>query len=220
MWKSFVKSTHTKAGRLGPAVMRSGLAPMEMVLVLPLLMALMATLIVFGYATMWKLRTETVSRDQAWRIRFAQFANRNAQASEWPEEGETGVLLGNELAIFSNDSVLENPLIAGPLPNVGVNEELLDYERGALTGIAAIERQPPVFSRLSTFDFEVDHALLDDRFQYRQMQIRNVGRRIPQIYEIGLDEILESDQLRAAIAAAEANNQLRGTRENGHSPDP
>ena len=212
MWKSFDNSIRIDSIRGQdrelsnvPRSLRRGVAPMEMVLVLPLLMALMATLIVFGYATMWKVRTETVSRDQAWRSRFGQFANRNAQAVEWPADAEEGLVRGNELTAFRRYAILANPLIAGPLRNVEVNSQVLDFERGCLTGIAEIHRDPPVFSRLSTFDFRVDHPLLDDRFQFRQMGIRNIQRRIPMIYETGLEEILGSPELQAAIAALEAS---------------
>ena len=182
---------------------RNGLAPLEMVLVLPLLMTLMATLMVFGYAAMWKLRTETVARDLAWRSRFQQFANDNSQAIEWPDNAEMDVRSGSELSTFDAETILHDPIIAGPLGNLEVNASVLNYSRGNLTGLATIQRDPPVFAQLTSFDFQVDHALLDDRFQFRQMGIANVSRRIPVIYETGLEEILDSPEMQAAVAALE-----------------
>ena len=183
--------------------MRNGLAPMEMVLVLPLLMILMATLMVFGYAAMWKLRTESASRDVAWTSRFEQFANRNARPVEWPEQAGMQINFGNELSAFSNFEVLRDPLIAGPLVNINVNQRVLEYTRGNLTGVAEIQKDPPVFAKLAQFDFQVDNALLDDRFQHPQMGIANTSRRVPMIYETGMEEIPNSPDVQAAVKRLE-----------------
>ncbi len=166
---------------------RTGMAPLEMVLVLPFLMMLMAMIIVFGYATMWKLRTENVSRDAVWRARFGQFANVDAQLAEWPEEAASSIAPATQISTFDGEAILRDPLVTGPLGSIGVNQEVLDYSRGNMAGIATINRDPPVFAKLSSFNFEVEQALLDDRFQFQQMRIPNVSRRFPVLFRTSLD---------------------------------
>jgi len=213
MSKNFDVSTRTNDGELvtGPESgnrdsqrnrlpARRGLAPLEMVLVLPVLMMLMATLIVLGFASSWKLRTETVARDVAWRARWHRFANDNARSIEWPGEGGMQVQPGNNLIVFANEPVLQDPVIAGPLGRLPVNQEVLNFSRSVINGVATLDRPPPVFAKLTNYDFRVNHEVLDDRFQFHQMGIGNYSRRVPLIYETGLEEIHNSDDYRRALA--------------------
>ncbi len=187
MLKNFDVSIRTSKLQDRKHRLRKGMAPVEMVLVLPFLMMLMATVIVFGYAAMWKLRTENVSRDAVWRARFGQFSNSNAQLVEWPEGAESGVAPDTQITTFDSEPILHDELIVGPLGNIGVNQEVLNYSRGNMAGVATINRDPPVFASLLSFNFEVEQALLDDRFQFQQMGVPNVSRRFPVLFQTPLD---------------------------------
>lgn len=205
MLKNFDESTRTRPsgqrGHSGRWARRHGLAPLEMVLVLPFLMMLMATIIVFGYAAMWKLRTETVAREVVWRQRWTRFSNFTARPPEWPEPGTLSFGATNGIESYAGDDALEDPIIAGPLPAITVDDNVLDYTRGALEGVATIHREPPVFATLAAMDFDVDHPILDDRFQFHQMGIGNYSRRFPVIYDSGMDSIRESVAIQAAVDA-------------------
>src|SRR5688572_28950253 len=48
---------------------RRGLAPLELVLWLPVFMMVLALMVVFGNAAVWKVRTAFAARDAVWRIR-------------------------------------------------------------------------------------------------------------------------------------------------------
>jgi hypothetical protein len=180
---------------------RRGLAPLEMVLVMPILMMLMAMLIVFGFASSWKMRTETVARDVAWRARWHRFANNGVLAPEWPANAGMAVSTGRPLQVFGGDPVVHDPVVAGPLGVLPVNDYVLDFSRSVLNGIADIDRAPSVFPTLTRFDFSVNHEVLDDRFQNWQMGISNYARRVPMIYETGLEQILDAADYRAALEA-------------------
>ncbi len=193
--KNFAASTRTSQ--------RRGLAPLELVFVLPLLMTIMAVIIVFGYAASWKLRTETVARDTLWRERGERFAHRNAFAPEWPLDSSQSIRRAEPLNSITTVPVVSLPIIAGPIPAVNVNANRLDFTRGMQAGVAELNRDPPIFSSLTSFRFTVDHPLLTDSFQIWQMSSTNNSRKIPLIYEIGLDFIRSSGSLISAVLALE-----------------
>lgn len=182
---------------------RKGLAPVEMMLVLPLLMMMMAIIIAFGYASSWKLRSEVVARDVAWRSRYPRTAQLEARAREWPSPATMGVGAGSRIASFDDDSVLQAPIIRGSIPNVNVNSNVLDFSRSVDRGVASIVREPPVLPRLGRISYQTENSFLDDRFQCYTMGIGNNSRRIPVIYEIDLDFLLDSAGIQNAIAAIE-----------------
>lgn len=175
-----------------------------MTLVLPLLMLMMATIIAFGYAASWKIRSEVVARDVAWRSRYPRTAQFNARAIEWPAPATMGVGNGASIASFADDDVLQAPIIRGSLPNVNVNANVLDFSRSVDRGNASIVRQPPVLPQLGRIEYLTENSFLDDRFQCYQMGIGNTSRRIPLIYEIDLDFVLNSAAIQNAIAAIES----------------
>lgn len=199
--KIFGVSIRTKPVREPDSNNRNGLAPLEMVLVLPLLMMVMAIIIVFGYASSWKLRSETVARDGVWRDRWHRFSNRNARAVEWPAPAITSVRSGTSIQSFDAEPVLDDPMIAGPIPNVNVNANLLDLSRGVRVGISDIDREPPIFASLTSIRYRDEHPILDNRFQIRQMGTSNWRRRMPLIWEIDLDFIRDSAAIMSAVAA-------------------
>ncbi len=179
---------------------RKGLAPLEMVLVLPMFMMIMSMIIVFGYMASWKLRTETVARDAIWRDRIDRFANREARQIEWPSPETIATRPGQDIDAFDNEPEVNDPIIAGPIPNVNVKAELLDYRRGVREGLAEIDRAPPIFPTLASIDFQVTHPILDNQFRYWQLGHGNFQRRIPLIYEIELDFILNSAGMQNAVS--------------------
>lgn len=201
--KIFDDSIPTK-GNLGLRLrLRAGLAPVEMALVLPLLMLMMSAIIAYGYAASWKVRSEVVARDVAWRSRYPRTAQFNARAPEWPQPGTMGVGNGNQIASFIDDDVLQAPIIRGSIPQVNVDTNLLDFSRSVDRGVASIVREPPVLPRAGRISYQTENEFLDDRFQCYTMGIGNNSRRIPIIYEIDLDFVLDSAAIQGAIAAIE-----------------
>ena len=188
------------------ALRRRGLAPLEMVLVLPLLMMIMSMIIVFGYMISWKLRTETVARDAIWRDRSDRFANEFATPVEWPElysqiDPSIWTSRGNDVVEFDNEPETNHPIIAGPIPNVVVRDRVLEFGRGVRVGVADLDEEAPIFSTLAPIRFRVDHPILDNQFRYWQLGHGNFQRRIPVIYEVELDFIRSSAAMQSAVAA-------------------
>jgi hypothetical protein len=104
-----------------PRTSKNGLAALEMVVVLPLLMMIMALIMVFGYAACWKVRTETLARDSVWKARWHRYAGIGDRSQEWPAPNTYGHHGGGSLSALSNVPGLRHPVIAGPIPQVNVN---------------------------------------------------------------------------------------------------
>ena len=185
---------------------RSGLAPVEMILVLPVLMLMMSIIVVFGYAATWKARSEIVSRDVLWRKRNPRFTNTTTRAIEWPQQVEPEIAEWSwgdvaDLETYDGNSVTESPIIRGPIPSVNVNSEILNFGRDVERGVAILEKAPPIMENLGYLDYRVSHVLLEDRFKHWEMGIWNDSRRIPLIYETDLDFVRSSASFRARINA-------------------
>ena len=187
---------------------RPGLAPVEMAMALPMLMLFMATIIAFGYAASWKMRSEVVARNVGWRSRHPRWANFNERVVEWPQPATMGRHNDAPLSSLRENQVIQAPIIVGPLPQINVNSRTLDFTRDVVVGDAQIIRTPPVLPRLGTFHYDTDHSFLDDHFSHAEMGISNYSRRIPLIYQTDLDFILDSVPIRVAVAAIE-NNPFR-----------
>ena len=208
--KNFDKSIHTdrssslqcstqRINRIQFRDGRSGLAPLEMTLVLPILMLFMAAIIAFGYASMWKVRSEVVARDVVWRTRFPRDAHDHVQVPEWPAEGSQRIASGDAIRSFNDSEVVQSPIIVGQIPEVTVSDVLV-FSRDVDVAETSISRRPPVLPRLGMINFDSFHEMLDSRFQVFEMGILNTMRRIPLIYQTDLDFILPSAEYQNALA--------------------
>jgi hypothetical protein len=164
---------------------RRGLAPLELVLALPLLLMVMGLMVFFGNAAYWKVRGSTVARHAAWSTRWP----RMELAADPPRNWQPGAMGLNDAAApieDLDDPSIQHPVVRGPLDNgFQVDEELLDMSRGVVEGEADITRTPAMLAVLGDFQYDLSHPLLDDKFQYLQMEIpANRHRRIPTIYEL------------------------------------
>src|SRR5688572_4120119 len=149
---------------------RRGLAPLELVLALPLLLAVMALMIVFGNAAYWKVRGLSVARNAAWSNRWPRHGFDEPTPTPWAP-GQFSRRGSPEVEAL-DDPQLQHPVVRGPLPNdFVVDDELLNPARGALEGHTQGEFQPAMMPSLGAFRYDLAHNLIDDKFQYLQMDI-------------------------------------------------
>jgi hypothetical protein len=158
---------------------------LELVLALPLLLMVMGLMVFFGNAVYWKVRGTTVARHAAWSTRWPRLE----LAANPPRNWQPGTMALNDRgpAIDElDDPAIDHPVVRGPLPNgFQVRDELLDMSRGVVEGEADITRTPAMLATLGDFEYGLSHPLLDDKFQYLQMEIpSNRQRRIPTLYEL------------------------------------
>lgn len=168
------------------ACRRHGLAPMELVLWLPMLLLVVALMI--NYATMatWRVRGEIVSHDAAWRARWGRAgATEGRLVGEWPQDAT--IATATDLPITQlDDPFINHPVVRGPLPNGFVVQQVLDPDReGAYRGISAVSREYPLLARLGDYDSgEIAGSLLDRKWSNSEMGIPNTYRRIKVLYQL------------------------------------
>lgn len=192
-----------------PCARRAGLAPLELVMSLPILLMVMGLIVVFGAAASWKIRTEVVARDAVWRARWSRQGGALPRPHDWPQSAGLAVRAGVPIGQL-DDPALRLPVASGPLPGgVRVSGGLLSHLRGVRIGSAEITRRPPMLGKMGPYRLTVDGPLLDDRFQYGQMGYgSNRVRRMPRIY--GMPESPGLSQAYAQAVVAIENAPFRG----------
>ena len=170
---------------------RSGLAPLEMVLGLPLVLLLFALMVNAGFTGMWKLRLLGASREVAWRSRDPRSNNLpdpKYQSTFWtqPEHPTetpltTGTSSTNPLSIEDLGSAAAVRADVGTLT---VDKDLLDPKRGVFQGSSDVSRQFPLLpDSLQVLHGSPTHQLTDNCFPFWNTHLAsNVGRRTKILY--------------------------------------
>jgi hypothetical protein len=167
---------------------RRGLAPLEMVLAIPILMFVVGLSVIFAVVACWKVRSESVGRDAVWSCRWPRWGTGVPQPLEWTPPASRTWRQGGPLAALDHQA-FQHPLIQGPLPNnLAVNSQLFDPTLGLRIGEAQTTRTPPALGRLGPYSLDVEVPILDGKWQYGQQGIgSNTNRRVPIIYPNLLD---------------------------------
>lgn len=191
---------------------RRGLAPVELVLSIPPMMMLLALMIVIGTAGSWKLRTQTNSRQAAYRSIWPRTGASDPKPDNWWPKSATMSFRSATPAPFQNDPFAQYPVVRGPMigsPRGGtalrVIDKTLDMTRGMNEGYAEIDRDLPLFRRL---DFRnhyqrSNQIFADQQWQHGQMGISNYSRRIPVTYQYDMARVApgQASQMMAAVNA-------------------
>jgi hypothetical protein len=160
------------------------LAPIELVLWLPVLLFVLALLINYGTTATWRIRGEIVARDAAFRARWGRTGgNEGRLVGQWPASATIGTAADPPVTQI-DDPFLQHPVTRGPLPNGFQVRPVLDPDAiGAYRGIAEVERGLPLLSRIGRYESgEIADSLLDRKWTNSEMRIPNVQRRIPVLY--------------------------------------
>jgi hypothetical protein len=188
--RNCVRSRARGRRRLGNSA-RRGLAPLELVLAIPLLLFVLALSVIFGTVTCWKIRGETAARDAIWGHRWPRGEppgwDRDPRAREWPLPATFSHYGGGRLTALDHGA-FRHPVIRGPLPSgLAVDDRVFDPTLGLRIGQAGIDRAPPMLGTLGNYRFDVEQPLFDNKWQHGQMGLANTSRRIPVIYPNLLD---------------------------------
>ena len=163
---------------------RRGLAPLELVLALPILLFVMALIVCYGTISAWKVREHSVARLAAWETRWPRSGSTDPRPSYWPATASMGSSdQGNVVGM--DDSRVDLPVARGPMPAATVNSELLDPTRGLREGSATLTRRYPMLSKMGSYTITAQTWLIDDKWQYQRMGMgSNWQRRIPVLYAL------------------------------------
>ena len=170
--------------------MRRGLAPLELVLWLPVMLMVMALIVNYDNMTCWRVRGEVVARDAVWRTRWPRSGGAEPRPSEsiWPAGAGMGVRGGSQIWALNHPNI-NHPVARGPVlelgdpPNRFTVKPTLDQETGSVVGVSHIDRDYPLLASLGRYHSgEIAHPLLRKQWQCAQMGFSNNRRRTLELY--------------------------------------
>jgi hypothetical protein len=190
---------------------RAGLAPLELVLALPLMLFVMGLMIVFGTSAAWRVRTHTTAREAVWRTLWPRTGDRDPHPASWPQTASLSAEAADP-AWLPFDPFADFPVVRGPLlvePNSGkwlpVRQQMFDLPDGLVQGTAQIERDFPMMASMPPHEiaFLHRHPILDtSRWQFRTMGLPdNQVRRVQFLYPVQLEQHLPQEAERYTQAA-------------------
>ncbi|MEO2034154.1 MAG: hypothetical protein ABGZ35_18930, partial [Planctomycetaceae bacterium] len=173
---------------------RSGLAPMELVLYLPIMLFVMALMMLIGTAGAWKVRTHVNARQAVWRSLELRTGQDDPHPGNWPTSA-TMLTEDGRPPLFDQDPFIQHPVVRGPLlvdQTTGnflpIRDSTLDMTEGLLSGRARSRRVFPILQPLPPheFDFSRSHAVFDgSRWQFFTMGMgSNLTRRVLFAYSV------------------------------------
>jgi len=184
-----------------PRPSRSGLAPLEMVLSLPVLLLVMGLMILLGWAGIYKVRTQIHAREAGWRVLWRADPRRDPQrlpnSPGFPPPGEMNAnlragppLLRSQpatLALFDAHPVTRGPVLVDPRSGsqLLVDRNIFEQRDGLIEGNARMQRGFPLLAELPPhgYRYNVNLSWLDNRWQFWQQQLSsNRSRRSLQLF--------------------------------------
>jgi len=178
-------TSHLGIGKIGSR-RRRGLAPLEFVLWLPVLLFVMALMVNYGTMATWRVRSEIVSRHAMWRTRWPRNGETEAPPTRpyWPNDAVMTTEPDSTPDLLDIPEI-DHPVVRGPLPNGFVVRPILDPTQGARKGVSEVNRQYPLLPRIGSFESgDVETPLIDGQWSSAAMHIPNVYRRTLVLYEL------------------------------------
>jgi hypothetical protein len=178
---------------------RTGVASLELVLVLPVLLFITALIIIFGALATWRIEGQTLARNAVWQRRWPRTIAEPVPAAWQP--GTAGVDGAAAYDVLDEQS-MNLPVARGPLPAATVDTDLLDFTRGGSRGLSQKSLPIPITSRQATADISSEHPLLGGVWTYDGTKMGgNVERRTKVLYQLAKAPSALSQAYIAAVVA-------------------
>ncbi len=174
------------------AARRRGLAPVELVLWLPVLLMVMALIVNYANMTSWRLRGEAVARDAVWRARWPRSGNAEPRPSTniWPTSAGMAVHGDTQMSQLNHPDI-DQPVVRGPVLQYGDPPrsfqvtDALDQEKGAVRGVSSIVRELDLLPALGPYrSGEIADRMLTSQWQCAERGYPNRYRRTLVLYEL------------------------------------
>lgn len=193
-----------RAARPAARPPRRGLSTLEMVLALPILLAVMALLINFGTVASWKVRGLSVARHQLWSQREGRTGSTFPATQYWPQgylaaaPPAVGAGVGGwpTTSLNAIEQAHGARLPVGRGPSVGdtvappaqpflVNQDLLDPARNMLEGHATVARDYPLLKRLGPYRLRAAGQLFNGPWTFPALGAQdNDDFRAPDLFTV------------------------------------
>jgi hypothetical protein len=172
---------------------RRGLAPLELVFALPILLFIMALMVNFGVVASWKVRGSSVSRFEAWRARHERagsssltYYNYPQAESWWPPAAQFGHGWAGSITVSNGLAEVDpNNLVPTGSTYVTLVDGVFEVASGLVHGWASLERGYVMLGKIGGYDVRANTYLVDDKWQFHEMGLSsNNARRIPVVYDL------------------------------------
>lgn len=170
---------------------RGGLAPVELVLALPMFAMMMALMIVVGAAGAWKVRTLANSRQAAFRAMWPRTGVGDRKPDNWwPQSASMSFGDASPSPFpwdpFASHYVVRGPYVGSPAGGqaLRVIDDTLDMTEGLHTGFAEVDREFPVWKKLPRRNhYRRDtHIFSGQQWQHGNMETPPDGDPMPNLY--------------------------------------
>jgi hypothetical protein len=173
---------------------RRGLAMLELVLYLPIMLFVMALMINFGNMAAWKIRAQGNTRYAAWRTLDDRTGQNHPHPPNWPRNATLATSGGNAMddanAIWNQHPALLTPPVRGPVIVAGnqgngriVVPGRFDMDAGVHAGDGRVSRNLPLLRGIlpnnGRYGFTLHQELLDGRWEYRHLHWLRSHSHVP-----------------------------------------
>lgn len=177
LWRANLRSRHapgpSRTGRRTRSPCggetRKGLSTLEMVLVLPILLFVMALIINFGTVASWKVRGLVVARNEVWSNRMG----RSGFPKPWYWQKSAGATAGHGGG--ADLPTLDRPMpsqevVRGPLPKFTLRpDDPFDPSQGITDGTSDLNRKFTLLARLGRYHLHSENRVLDRAWQHPEI---------------------------------------------------
>jgi hypothetical protein len=172
---------------------RAGLAPVELIFVIPVWLMLAALMILVGTTGAWKVRGHAAAREAAFRSLWPRTRSADRNSKEWFPSGARMSVQRAQTQVETTDRLADHAVIRGPVlidprshGQIGVNASVMDPRSMAINGEAFMLRAAATWRRLG-YQYRIDREfpILDGNAgQFVPgVQIPNDQRRSIQLWD-------------------------------------
>jgi hypothetical protein len=134
---------------------RAGLAPVELIFVLPVWMMIAALMVLVGTTGVWRLRTQAVSREAAFRAVWPRNRTADTRPREWSVPSATMNTSPASPAVvvddpFASHTAIRGPVLIEPLTQASmtVDRMIMPTTSDVIRGQTSLDHEAAVWRRL------------------------------------------------------------------------
>jgi hypothetical protein len=172
--------------RLSSRRRRTGLAPMELVLVFPVLMMMAGLFLFVSNAAVWKLRSHGAAREAAFQQVHPRLGEVTTPSPEW-RRADVSYSVQPGPPVWSSDPFEAHTLFRGPdWQGAPINPALLDGSQGIIIGRSNSDITSRLWPAMGIhYRYQRDvYLLAGNQWQYESMGVGHGSRRSLVLFDL------------------------------------